>query len=343
MQAYWNFKRNISSTRILAEIGAEHGVGIRKLLHGTTIDARRLHDHNGTVGAEEELRVIRNLLEAAGDDKPLALKAGLRYHPTTFGVLGFAILSSATVRSAIGLGLRYLRLTSFFCRMQIVEAGDETLIDADDHELPADLCRFLVERDGATLLNLSRDMMPPDFAFARLEIRHSRPPYASYAEQIFGRRIDFLRPQNRVGIDRAIMDWKLPLADPPMRRRFETECQRLLREYDADEGIANRVRAHLLQQPGRIPTMHNVARDLQSTVRTLRRRLLDDGIDFESLVDDIRQSTAEYLLKTTDLSIAAVAEHLGYSEGACFTRAFKRWKSVTPRQYRASLQPANPG
>ncbi|MGH8506162.1 MAG: AraC family transcriptional regulator [Stenotrophobium sp.] len=338
MPAYWSFKRNICSTRILAEIGTEHGVGIRKLLAGTAIDASRLHSHDSNVGAEDELRVIRNLLDAAGDDKPLALMAGLRYHPTTFGVLGFAILSSATVGSAIELGLRYLRLTSFFCRMQVIETRDEALIAADDQELPADLRRFLVERDGATLLNLSRDIMPPDFAFSRLEIRHSRPSYASYAEQIFGRRIDFLRPQNRVGIDRAIMDWKLPQADPLMRRRFEAECQRLLQEYDAEDGIAGRVRARLLQQPGRIPTMHSVAKDLQSTVRTLRRRLLDDGIDFESLVDDIRQNTAEYLLKTTDLSIAAVAEHLGYSEGACFTRAFKRWKSVTPRQYRASLR-----
>lgn len=338
MPAYWNFKRNICSVRILAEIGAEHGVSINKLITGTAIDAQRLHSHDYTVRAEDELRVIRNLLDVTGDDTPLALKAGLRYHPTTFGVLGFAILSSATLRSALELGLRYLRLTSFFCRMQIAETRDEALISADDQELPADLQRFLVERDGATLLNLSHDILPPDFTFSRLEIRHSRPAYASYAEQIFGHRIDFLQPQNRVGIAKTAMNWKLPQADSAMRLRFEAECQHLLQEYDAEDGIAGRVRARLLQQPGQIPTMHSVAKDMQSTVRTLRRRLLEDGIDFESLVDDVRQNTAVYLLKTTDLSITAVAEHLGYSEGACFTRAFKRWKSVTPRQYRSSLR-----
>ncbi|MGH8460247.1 MAG: AraC family transcriptional regulator [Stenotrophobium sp.] len=338
MRAHWDRQRNICSTRILAEIGNEQGVSIERILAGTAIESGRLQTHNCNVRATDELRVIRNLLDILGDDTPLALQAGLRYHPTTFGVWGFMILSSATVRNAIEIGLRYLPLTSFFCRMQITETEQEILISADDVELPSDLRNFLVERDGATLLNIARDTLPPNFGFTRLEVRHNRPGYARYAEQIFGRAIEYRQPQNRAGIDKATMNWKLPQADPPMRQRFEAECQHLLQQYDNQGGIATRVRAQLLKQPGQIPSMRRVAKDMKSTVRTLRRRLLNDGTDFEDLVDNVRRNTAEYLLKTTNLSIASVAEHLGYSEGACFTRAFKRWNSVTPRQYRASIR-----
>ena len=338
MAAYWDLPRNICSIRILVELATERGINTARCLAGTAIEAARLQTHNTTVSSQDELRVIRNLLNALGDETPLALDAGLRYHPTTFGIWGFMILSSATVRSAIEVGLRYLRLTSFYCRMQVTESSREVLITADDQELPADLRSFLVERDGATLVNIARDTLPPNFSFTRIEVRRSRPAYAAYAETIFGRAIQYQQLQNRAGIDKATMDWKLPQADLPMRQRFETECQHLLEQYGALDGVAGRVRARLLMNPGQIPTMNRVAKDLRSTVRTLRRRLLADGNDFEGLVDDVRQSTAEYLLTTTDLSITQIAERLGYSEGACFTRAFKRWNSVTPRQYRASLR-----
>ena len=48
---------------------------------------------------------------------------------------------------------------------------------------------------------------------------------------------------------------------------------------------------------------------------------------------------AEELLVTGGLSVAEVAERLGYVEVSSFSQAFRRWKGVGPRAYRAR-QPA---
>ena len=62
--------------------------------------------------------MIANLLRALGDPPGLGLEAGIRYHLTTYGIWGFAMISSPTWRSAIDIGLRYLDLTFAFTRIQ---------------------------------------------------------------------------------------------------------------------------------------------------------------------------------------------------------------------------------
>jgi AraC-like DNA-binding protein len=339
MSAYWDYPRNSCSVRVLTEVAAGHGMNVADCLRGTRVDAASLHDHAAMVSAHDELQVIRNLQSRLGTALPLGLDAGLRYHPTTFGVWGFMILSSSTLQHAVDVGLRYLRLTSFYCRIRLSQAGDELQIVADDSELPPDVRDFLLERDGATLMNLAKDILPSRFALTRVDTRLPMPPYHKRAEALFGRPIAYGQPQNRVGIHRSMLDWKLPQADLPMRRMFEAECERLLQRHQALAGIAGRVRERLLRDPHRMPTMDTVAAEFKETARTLRRRLEAAGTRFENLVDETRSTLAEELLRGTNLAISEVAERLGYSEPSTFIRAFKRWKAVSPQRYRKTSPP----
>ncbi|PPE72883.1 AraC family transcriptional regulator [Solimonas fluminis] len=339
MSAYWDYPRNSCSVRVLTEVAAEHGMTVADCLQGTRVDAAALHDHSAMVSAHDELQVIRNLQARLGTALPLGLDAGLRYHPTTFGVWGFMILSSSTLQHAVDVGLRYLRLTSFYCRIRLSQAGDELQIIADDSQLPADVRDFLLERDGGTLMNLARDILPSRFTLTRVDTRLPMPAYHKRAEALFGRPVAYGQPQNRVGIHRSMLDWKLPQADLPMRRMFEAECERLLARHQALAGIAGRVRERLLRDPHRMPTMDMVAAEFKETARTLRRRLEAAGTRFENLVDETRSALAEELLRGTNLAISEVAERLGYSEPSTFIRAFKRWKAVSPQRYRKTASP----
>jgi len=338
--ASWDYPRNISSVRVLTELAADHGMTLAQCLAGTRIDAARLHDHGCDVSAHDELQVIRNLLNRLGRQLPLSLEAGLRYHPTTFGVWGLMILSSPNLRSALEVGLRYVRLASFYCRIRMVDAADEIQIVAHDDDLPVDLRDFLVERDGATLMNLARDVLPLKLSLTRIEARREAPPYAARAEALFGRPLLYGQPHNRVGIAKSMLDWKLPQADLPMRRLFEAQCQRLLARYQQNGGIVGRVRERLQRDPGHMPTMDTVAAEFKETARTLRRRLAAAGTDFENLVEDVRRTLAQELLRRTELTVSQVAERLGYSEPSTFIRAFKRWTTESPQRYRKAARAA---
>ncbi len=78
--------------------------------------------------------------------------------------------------------------------------------------------------------------------------------------------------------------------------------------------------------------MGTLADALHLTERTLRRRLDKDGITFQSLLDDVRRDEAVRLLDDHALTVAEIAERLGYSEPRSFRHAYRRWTGKTPRE-----------
>jgi AraC-like DNA-binding protein len=84
------------------------------------------------------------------------------------------------------------------------------------------------------------------------------------------------------------------------------------------------------------PTLQVVAANQNTSVRTLQRRLAEEGVTFRSVVDEVRQELAQGMLADGRLTIAEMAYLLGYSEPSAFHRAYKRWTGKTPEEYRRS-------
>jgi AraC-like DNA-binding protein len=82
------------------------------------------------------------------------------------------------------------------------------------------------------------------------------------------------------------------------------------------------------------PPIRSTSREVAMSVRTLQRRLADRGWSYTELVDDVRRSVAQSRVADLQTPFKAVAMDLGFAEQASFTRAFRRWTGLTPRQYR---------
>ena len=82
------------------------------------------------------------------------------------------------------------------------------------------------------------------------------------------------------------------------------------------------------------PSMRKTAVALGVSVRTLQRRLAEDGFSFEQLLQADRLRMATGYLEETDARVLDIALDLGYSDHAHFTRAFRRWTGLTPLEYR---------
>jgi AraC-like DNA-binding protein len=79
-----------------------------------------------------------------------------------------------------------------------------------------------------------------------------------------------------------------------------------------------------------------VASRLGVSLRTLKRRLKDQGASLQGLRDEVRSEAARQLLEHTGKPAGEIAVILGYADASAFTRAFRRWHDgMTPTQWRA--------
>jgi AraC-like DNA-binding protein len=69
------------------------------------------------------------------------------------------------------------------------------------------------------------------------------------------------------------------------------------------------------------------------SVRTLKRKLAEEGTSYSDLTDQVQLGRAVSLRRSV-LTVDEIADRLGYSDAANFTRAFRRWTGKSPRAYR---------
>jgi AraC-like DNA-binding protein len=120
------------------------------------------------------------------------------------------------------------------------------------------------------------------------------------------------------------------------------ECEEALAEV-AGASMAHRV-AGLLAGVGDgvYPRMADVAARCGISPRTLIRRLHEDGVTFQQLLDAARQRRALWMLLHTAEPVEEIAARLGYADTSNFSRTVRRWFGATPRELRES-PPRPPG
>jgi AraC-like DNA-binding protein len=103
------------------------------------------------------------------------------------------------------------------------------------------------------------------------------------------------------------------------------------------------VTAHIRESlPYRRVTKEYIASILDTSPRTMQRRLSEWGLSFEQLIDDIRYTEAMRLLDETPHTISDIAALVGYSDAPHFVRAFKRWTGTTPISFRQIARQRRP-
>ncbi|MEC3977601.1 AraC family transcriptional regulator [Amycolatopsis sp. H20-H5] len=343
----WDFPRSTASIQLISQFAAERGLPAARLLAGTSLEPAALRDPALQVDARQELAVIRALVAAlcAGgeDGDELALALGKRYHVSTFGIFGFACISSPTLRDAMLFALRYLDLSFTFCIPHVVVDGPRIVLRMDDARVPGDVARFLVLRDLGAIYTVMRDLLP-SICLSSLEFAHEAPAATKSYVDAFGRLPVFGAPAHAAGLDPAYLEQPLPQANEQTVAICAAQCHTLVARKRERTGISHLVRERLVRFGGVDAGMDEIARQLSLSPRTLRRRLAEAGTGYRGLVDEVRQALAEEMLDTGALSVEDVALRLGYAEASSFIYAFKRWKGMTPAAYaRRSSSRARPG
>lgn len=322
----WDYPRGTASVLLMHRFAEEHGVS----LPGVPVEELRAPDRQ--LDARQELAVVRALLSTVGSGDDVALSLGCRYRVTTFGIFGFACISSPTMRDAMVFALRYLDLSFTFCipHVELDSAGLRLVLD--DSRVPDDVARFLALRDLSAICTVMRDLLP-EISLARTEFRFPSSSFVDAYRTAFGVDPVFGAAEHRVTLDPALVNLPLPQANEQTVALCAAQCDALVARRRTRSGVPQLVRERLVRLGGADAGMDEIARQLTLSTRTLRRRLTEAGTGYRQLLDEVRQTLAEEMLDTGALSVDDVALRLGYAEASSFIYAFKRWTGTTPAAY----------
>lgn len=168
----------------------------------------------------------------------------------------------------------------------------------------------------------------------RVEFSHPRPADTGEHERIFECPVRFGADACQLVIARDVWDTPCPGRDPALFSLLDVHARTLLDQL-ASPDVVGRVREAIeAELRGGNPKIESVARRLAMSPRTLQRRLRDQGVLFNDLLDAMRFRAAKSYLAQRDIASREVAYLLGFAEQSSFNRAFKRWSGQTPVEFR---------
>lgn len=332
MVAHWTKLRSVASAALLTDFAIERGMSANQVLKGSGITPGMLHDAAAEITAGQELALTRNIVAGLGDSPGLGLAAGARYHASAHGAWGFAVLSSSTVRSALEAGVRFAELAFSFATIYLEHEGPHPSLVYDDRMVPPEIRRFHIEHNLRATLTIQRELIPIQLPVRRIAFpMPADPVYDELLSQMAVNEVIFDAPFATVTIDASVLDLPLPQANPSIAAMYERQCAELVARRRERLGISGRVRDALVRRGG-LAGQPEVAADLTMSIRTLRRRLAEEGTTFRELSEETFGLLAEELLNA-GFTVEQVAERLGYSSASAFTYAFKSWKGEPPGRY----------
>ncbi|MED5815423.1 AraC family transcriptional regulator [Mycolicibacterium sp. 050232] len=332
----WDHPRTAISVGIMCEWAARRGIAAETVLAGSHLDVSSLSDIDTVVEASQELAVIRNLAAATGNRPGLGVELGARYHLTAYGYLGYLLAASASVRDTVHRGLYYAMLTFAFSTMTARIDDDRYVLAFDAADMPEDIRRFVIERDLTAVMQIQRDTFPDFEAVPLREVRFAFPA-ASVTGSVDAYRHYFRVPvsfecdRNEIVYDAAYLDLAPPMANAHTAELMVAHCDRIRAERLHHTGVAAQVRAHLLDQSSLDLTLEDVALHLHYASRTLRRHLEHEGTTYRAVLDEVRRSVADNLLRDRTIPHYEIAHRLGYQDWSSVVRARRRWRrGVSP-------------
>ena len=318
----------------LAELVQRWGVTPGELLSGSGMREDALTDPDARLSVGALAALIERARSLTGEGA-LGVHLGLQMRVSAHGYLGFAAMTASTLREALELAVRFgpTRSTALALRLH-VEGPVAALVFEENAD-------FGAARD-AVLLSMMVGLAQIGGAITgrelvgRADFAFPEPPYwARVAGAVPDVR--FGQPANQLVFDAALLELPLVMSDRASLRLAQEQCERALDALGLDGRIVARVRGVIAKKEGGAGSLEEAAAQLHMSPRTLKRKLASQGVTYSSLAEAERRERALLLLRSSELSLDEVADRIGYSDVANFTRAFRRWTGRTPASYRKEI------
>ena len=226
--------------------------------------------------------------------------------------------------------------------------------------LTEDICTDLLETDSQATIDIlfSEPGLDPDCFYqefwmiiwhrlscwltgVRIPLQHTRltQPRTGHALELghmFPCTHDYEQASNQLIFDIDYLSLPLVRDRAEVREFLVHSPFNLLSIPGFERNLQSKIIGLLTPPAGRgleFPSIQQLASRLNLSPQTLHRRLLSESSSYQRIKDTMRRDLALTKLVQEGRPVSEVAELVGYSEARSFTRAFRNWTGLSPREY----------
>lgn len=323
----------------LADAVRSHGLDPQPLLEQYGLDAARLAEAGARLSIPRYMRLGHAAIQLTGDPA-LGLRMGQLSRLNQLGLAGVTAAQAPTVREAARClsrfealyGSNYRGQSSFHEDAQGAWLRFYSISPYNAYN------RFVVDSVIASWLQQLSSVCGEPLRAERIEIEFPQPNYHGDYALLGECTLQFGAEHNQLRLSQASLAQRNPDHCPSTWRLLLSLCERELEQLTRTRSLRERITALLgpLLNGGREPDLEEVAARLKLPTWTLRRKLAEEGTQFRAILNDTRRDLAMTYIRDTELAFGEIAYLLGFASAEAFQRAFKRWNSQTPGEFRRS-------
>ena len=265
----------------------------------------------------------------------VGIEAAQRVKLVVLQDLGVFLGSSDNVSDWMEQVERYSSLFSTVSRVQrkASRRGLDVLIHYDV-EVPLRYERL--EFIALTVYSLASQYVGSPLKLSSVELTRPKPEDSTLWDEAFGIKVKWGSAETRYTVSYREAARMILTRNAQMRRAMQVLVNTRLGMLQKKSPLES-IRAEIIKQlPDDGPSVETVAKALNLSTRSLQRRLGDEGSSFSNLLCEVREEMAKHYLEL-EVPVDEITRLLGYAEPEAFSRAFKRWTGISPRQYADSL------
>ncbi|HEY0974364.1 MAG TPA: AraC family transcriptional regulator ligand-binding domain-containing protein [Solimonas sp.] len=326
----------------LGEILQRYGVDVGALMQAVGLSDRDLQQADAQMAFGDVDRLVVRAVEASQRSE-LGFELGKLLSVSTHSVVGFGMLSSATLDDALRFVSRYFRLVMPSFRLRYTGSADRGEMLFTPVVAMSPVClNFHLETIAIAALrdidDLASGRRPP----CRLTLSIPEPLHRSRYAELRGVTCRFDSeagpgPFVRLEISENLRQLPLLLSDPNALQVAEERCRALVRQVTEVRQLSEWMVMTIRDMGEGVPTLEEMAKMLNLSTRTLNRYLEREGTSYRTLAGTLQFEIACERLSSGAHSVTEIGYSLGFRDSANFTRAFRNRAGCSPSEYRRRL------
>jgi AraC-like DNA-binding protein len=320
---------------VLIETAVEHGAVRAQLFEGTSLTEETLREPDRRLSYAQFMRFEDNALRLTGNPA-LGLYFGRNLHLSHLGAVALVAMSSPDAGTALRAVLTYQEQFNPGWHIELRLDGERARLIARPKIPRGHLRVFATEALAVGFQGIAREILGRKFAALELRAPYPRPDHHNEYSLFFDQPVVFDCEHSEAVFPASILEQKMIASDPAMAAKAERYARSDAPPPISHGGIVQQVRRVLGSWTEGRPDLDEVARELRTSARTLRRNLHEGGASYQELLDEARRLRAEDWIRFTDMKLEQISSQLGFTDVRSFRRAFKRWTGRTPAELRSS-------